>query len=288
VSTVNRKRNLSSVDASYCHLKILFFRRCPGLGLALLAAFAVLLPSAHAAYFSAGLTDAELQATGVGQLSDAERNRLDELVGRDTEFALEGGVVAFDRTFSARLRPADFQAAGLGHLSHAQLAALDDLAAFRIAHPVAEAPHFVAKSAPKPATLTDSQIAKGAALSPSSVSSPGWHPEVHGDVHMTVGGGKGGSFYGGGVDLVMTDPDHNLTIALSYSQYHGRGWFNPDGPLADGPYGLYGPYGPWSMDPLLAGLPPGWSPADVPPVYDPEDPDAARNAIPRSALVPPH
>jgi hypothetical protein len=233
------------------------------------------LPGVRAVPFTAGFTDREVQATGLSQLSGAERAKLDQLVGRDADFAQEGGVVAFDKTFSARLRPVDFRAAGLDHLSGRQLGALNDLAAFRIAHPVVEAPHFVAKEPPKSPSLAAGQIAQGAGLSPASVSAPGWHPEVHGEIALTVGGGKGGSFYGGGADVVITDPEHGFTLALGYAQFRGKGFYGPAA-LAY-----------CAVDPLLAGVPgrgpdPGLAFSD-----DPNDPTAVRSASPRSASVPP-
>jgi hypothetical protein len=227
--------------------------------------------------FSAGFTPEEVRSTGIAELSGAERARLDQLVARDAEFALEGGVAGFSRTFSARLQPADFQAAGLQHLNHAQLAALDEVAAFWIAHPVVEEPHFVAKSPPKAASLTAGQIAQGAALSPSAVSTTGWHPEVHGDVHLEAGGGKGGSFYGGGLDVVISDPDGKFTLALGYSQYQGKGWIEP--PAL--------PYcGPWAFDPALAGWSLGLVAPNGIPGENPGDPDSVRNASLRSASDP--
>ncbi len=269
-------RNLCRSGASYCGLKLRFFPRAQWIAFAFIASLSALLPRAEAV-FSAGFTADEIQSTGLTRLSAAERARLDELMARDVEFALEGGVAGFSRTFSARLRPADFQAAGLQHLNPAQLAALDDLAAFRIAHPVVEEPHFIAKSPPKSTSLAAGQIAKGAALSPSAVTSTGWHPEVHGDVHLEVGGGKGGSFYGGGLDVVMTDPDGKFTLALSYSQYHGKGWIGADA-LSN--------YGPWAFDPALAGLPLGWAAPGWIPGENPDDPDSLRNANLRSTWDP--
>jgi len=275
-------RNLRRARASYHRLKFSLFPRLTRLVLVAIGCVAAAMTPAKAV-FSAGFTPDEVQATGIAQLSDAERARLDELIARDAEFALEGGVVGFSRTFSARLGPSDFQAAGLTHLTAAQLTALDDLAAFRIAHPVAEEPHFVAKSPPPTSGLAAGQIAKGATLSPAAVTSTGWHPEVHGDVHLEAGGGKGGSFYGGGIDLVMADPDGKFVLALSSSQYRGKGNWGQ---------------GLWTLDPALAGLPFGWSPLqwiatggpDGPygpySLYGPDDPDRLRNASLRSALDP--
>jgi len=191
----------------------------------------LLAASAACAAFSDSLTPDEQAGCGLSQLSAPETARLNQLEGRDERFALEGGVSGFDKTFSARLKPADFAATGLGHLAPRQLARLDDLIAFRLAHPEPEAPHFEAKTvlSSDPAPTRPGSVA---VTPPPAVVAPAWRPEIHGDVSLTVGGGKGGRFYGGGMDLRVTDPSGKYTIEAGFYEYHTKGRFFPQlGPV---------------------------------------------------------
>ena len=49
-------------------------------------------------------------------------------------------------------------------------------------------------------------------------------PEVHGEVSLVVGAGSHGySEYGGGMLVELDDPEHNMALAISYSELHAKG-----------------------------------------------------------------
>jgi hypothetical protein len=65
---------------------------------------------------------------------------------------------------------------------------------------------------------------------PASLVSAPLSVEVHGDLSLTVGGGShGSSFYGTSMDLFVTDPSGKFTIGVGFSEYRGKGFFNPYG-----------------------------------------------------------
>jgi hypothetical protein len=183
--------------------------------------------------FVESLTSAQLARAGIAKLAPAQAAYLDSLVSRDVTSAQEGGVTGFSTTFTERHNAAERVACGLDRLSPTQRTAFNTFVAQAIA--LGPPPDQAFMYSPKKA---------GAAAPPpppptSLVTAP-QRLEVHGDVSMTVGGGRGGSFYGMSGDISITDPVHNFTISAGYSEYKGKGFL----PLCDlyPPFEPFGPY----------------------------------------------
>jgi hypothetical protein len=179
--------------------------------------------------FSAALSPGERTLAGLAKLTAAQAAALDSLVERDAAIAREGAVTGFASGFTARRTPRERAAAGIDLLSDAERASLDALAARQIAYgPAPMAPFTYAPSAgPAPDGLL--------------VSAP-LRPEVHGDVSLTFGGGRGSSFYGTSADVFVTDPSGRFTLGVGVSEFRGKGLIGPFGPFLLDPY-----------DPFLAG-----------------------------------
>jgi hypothetical protein len=181
-----------------------------GLGAARAAAFT----------FSRGLSPDERAACGLAKLTAAQVGALDAYVGRDVTLAHEGGVTGFASAFSARLNPQQRSRAGIDRLSEKERAFLDTMAGRAIAigpPPSQEFSYRPNLSAPPP---------------PEDVVSPPPAVQVHGDLSFTVGGGShGSSFYGTSMDVFVTDPSGKFTIGVGVSEFRGRGFFGPYGPL---------------------------------------------------------
>ena len=171
-------------------------------GIACAAMLLATMARAAEAGFSDGLSAEEKAACGITRLTAAQLAALDGLVGRDVTLARQGGVTGFSSAFLARHSAQERAAAGIGLLSDKERSTLDRLAARAIA------------MGPPPSSLVSA---------PLSV-------EVHGDLSLTVGGGShGSSFYGTSMDLFVTDPSGKFTIGVGFSEYRGKGFFNPYG-----------------------------------------------------------
>jgi hypothetical protein len=189
----------------------------------------ILLSGKARAAFSDDLSDQDRSASGLGRLTSAQVAKVNKLVANDLDLAREGAVTAFATPFSRR-HAKEISATGFDRLTAAQILELDKLVAFTLAHPVPELPHFhphsaAAVSAAPPANPTP----------PLQLAEPPW--QVHGDITLAVGGGKGGSFFGSSLDLFVTDPSGRFTAAISLSEFRGKGWSNPC---------FYPPLSPWA------------------------------------------
>lgn len=194
------------------------FRSLRWLG-ALLACGALSISAAANASesFTGSLSSADAAASGIARLSASETAALDQVVAHDETLARQGAVTGFSTTFLERRTAQERAAAGIDHLTPDQSAKLDDLVARAIASGSAQAVFY-----------------QSAAVFPSEMTVPPLRPQIHGDVSFTIGGGKGGSFYGGSMDVIMTDPEGRYSAAVGFSEYRGRGRCLPwtDSPLS--------------------------------------------------------
>lgn len=167
--------------------------------------------------FTQCLSTADAAASGIARLSASETAALDQVVAHDETLARQGAVTGFSTTFLERRTAQERAAAGIDHLTPDQSAKLDDLVARAIASGSAQAVFY-----------------QPAAVFPSEMTVPPLRPQIHGDVSFTIGGGKGGSFYGGSMDVIMTDPEGRYSAAVGFSEYRGRGCCLPwaDSPLS--------------------------------------------------------
>jgi hypothetical protein len=157
--------------------------------------------------FSASLTPAQRDRTGLSQLADDNVAVIDGLVRQD-EAASKFKDNPVDHTrFSARRTARERELAGLDRLTPAQLGQLDTLVGQRISG-----------TAPAP----DGEVA---AAGVSTVRPTAAHRslEIHGEVSFTYGWGKGGSFSGGGIVLSYVDPLDRYAVLVGYSEFHGKG-----------------------------------------------------------------
>jgi hypothetical protein len=183
-------------------------RRFLGLITATLCVWATALRAAPAeAHFIDSLSPTEQTASGIAKLSAGERSALDDQIAREIALARQGDVVAFAKSFNERRTSAQVDAAGLATLSPGERAQLDVLIARAVARrPAADITRFSNKS------------------SSEGVETVTYRPQLHGEVSLTYGMASGGrNFYGGSFTTIYDDPAHNLTVAFTYSEFHGKG-----------------------------------------------------------------
>ena len=199
------------------------------IGIACAAMALVTIARAAGFGFSDGLSPEEKAACGLTKLATPQVAALNALVERDVTLARQGGVTGFSSTFAARHSAKELAAAGIDRLSENERSTLDSLTARAIAlgPPPLQAFEYVPPPPTPPAP-------------PEILVPPPPATEVHGDVSFTVGGGShGSSFYGGAMDLFVTDPSGRFTVGVGLSEYRGRGCFGPYGicgPLYGGPF----------------------------------------------------
>jgi hypothetical protein len=185
-----------------------FFR----IGLALVANFLVFLTPTRAdetPSFTAQLASADRTAAGLHQLSAAQLAALDAQVVRELTVARQGDVVAFSRSFLSRRTADQVAAAGLSALMPLERTALDA---------------FVARAVAQRPTPVVATLAAKVKVADNVVETVTYKPRLHGEVTLTVGtAGSGRNFYGGSFTTIYDDPQHHLTAAFTYAEYHGAG-----------------------------------------------------------------
>ena len=190
---------------------------------------AAALAAAEDLRFSATLTPAQRAGAGLAQLTSDNVAVIDGLVRQD-EAASKFKNNAVDHTrFSQRRTAHERAIAGLARLTAAQLGQLDELVRRRLA-------------GPEPEPAATAALSSGAA-GPGANSVAYRRPlEIHGEISYTYGWSKAGSFQGGGLVLTYDDPAHRFSVAVGYSEFHGKGL----------PYCFYpggGPYRPYAESP---------------------------------------
>jgi hypothetical protein len=198
------------------------------IGIACAAMALATMARASESGFSDGLSPGEKAACGISRLTATEVTALNALVGRDVTLARQGGVTGFSSAFAARHTAQELSAAGIGRLSEKERSSLDSLVARAMA--LGPSPLRSFEYVPPPPAQPVVPIPAPQA------------PEVHGDLTLTIGGGRGSSFYGSSVDLFITDPSGRFTLGVGVSDYRGRGYFGPYGPYCS-PYA--GPFLPF-------------------------------------------
>ncbi|MFI5355883.1 MAG: hypothetical protein ACHQ4G_00965 [Opitutales bacterium] len=173
--------------------------------LAAMALFGALC--APAADFGAGLSPAEQAALGLPKLSAAQTTALNALVARDLLSARQGGVTAFAGTFTGRRTPAERRRAGLDQLTPPEQDTLNTLVAEAMAQPPTPAP----------------SVAGLRQENPEAVNVPR-RLQIHGMLSYTYGWGGGGSFQAASLYTEVTDPDHNVTVAVGIDTIKGDGY----------------------------------------------------------------
>lgn len=171
--------------------------------------------------FTHSLSAADQAAIGLTKLSEEQRAALNGQIAVELSLARQGDVVAFAKSFSERRNPGQISATGLSLLSTTERAQLDVL----IARAVAQRP--AAASYRRPATKP----------ADDAIETVTYRPQLHGEVSLTYGMASGGrNFYGGSFTTIYDDPAHHLTVAFTYSEFHGKGLlpFDGCGPVVGG------------------------------------------------------
>jgi hypothetical protein len=190
--------------------------------------------SASAASFTSGLPAWAKNADGLNKLTAEQQKALNDAVAHDISLAQQGDTVAFANSFSARRTEAQRAALGLNQLSFEQLNHLND----DVAHAIAYRPQLSVAPAPR---------GEGSMVNAGAIASFKRPWQTHGELELTIGGSKRGTFYGGTAEIYETDPSGNFTLSVAVSQFRGKGLpYCYDGPYAYGygPY-RYGGYGPY-------------------------------------------
>jgi|GEM_PF-1163895 len=160
-----------------------------------------------------GLGDSERLATGVHELSDQESANLDNLINFEIASARAGNVNGFAGTFSGRRSDAELDATGIKRLAIEQRERLDE----HIAGFIADTPTIP--------YLTRSERGRyrGATRTPDDQDMISRPPllDVHGSVSVTVGGSSAGSFYGGSMTTIISDPQGRFSAAISVGTMRG-------------------------------------------------------------------
>jgi|GEM_PF-2287347 len=167
------------------------------------------------------LSASESLATGLVDLTDQERANLDNLIAYEVASARAGGVTGFAGTFSSRRSDGELDATGLNRLGDDQRERLDQHIAGMIAdHAAGPFVYSPALSGHGAADGTDTSDA-------AEIKAPGLI--LRHEVSVTVGGGDGGSYYGGSVTTTMIDPKGRWAASVSVgaskgaTPYYGRG-----------------------------------------------------------------
>ena len=190
-------------------------RGCFWLAAGLALALAPLRAATNAG-FSADLSSAQRQATGIDQLSENELAMFDVLVASDLATARQLRITTFAERFSDRHRG---QKAGIEQLDAGQLAQLDEL----VADAIASQP--LPKERPR--------------LKDNEVVSLQRRLQVHGGMSFTYGWASGGrDFREAGAWVSYFDPVTGLGLSVGFSQYSGDVLY---------PYGYY-PYGGYAYN----------------------------------------
>lgn len=184
-------------------------------------------PAEVEGYFLSRLAQVESLATGVHELSRQEQANLENLIAYEVNAARAGGVNGFARTFSERRTEAELEATGIERLSDEQQERLDQhIAGFIADQPISY-------------VFRGDRVGRGGQTRHDRGEFTGRGPllNVSGSVTLEVGGGSGGSYYGGSATTVISDPKGRFNAVISfgtmkgdvpyyYDDYYGR----PRGP----------------------------------------------------------
>lgn len=191
--------------------------------LAMVTAIALTVASASAAVggFSATLSNDQQIAAGLATLTGDQRAALDRLVAAELARVRSNADEALTGTFLSRRSDEELALAGLNQLTPQQLTKLNEYAAAALA------------ARPQPRERPR--------LKDSDVISAKRRPEIHGEVTVAYGFGRGGrEMLAGSLFVNYYDPESRIGIGVEISQFEGDGFW--------GGYPGYG-YG-YGFDPI--------------------------------------
>ena len=160
------------------------------------------------------LAESEELATGVHELSNQERANLNNLINYEISSARAGNVNGFAGTFSSRRSAAELDATGIERLAPDQRERLDQ----HIAGFIADTP-----TVPYLTRAERGRYRGAATRTPADEDMVSRPPllNVHGSVSVTVGGSSAGSFYGGSMTTIISDPKGRFSAAISVGTMRG-------------------------------------------------------------------
>lgn len=160
------------------------------------------------------IADSEKLATGVHELTALERANLDNLINYEIASARAGNVNGFAGSFSSRRSTAELDATGIDRLSDEQRERLDE----HIAGFIADTPTI-----PYLTRAERGRYRGAGTRTPDEGDMVSRPPllDVHGSVSVTVGGSSEGSFYGGSMTTVISDPKGRFSAAITVGTMRG-------------------------------------------------------------------
>ncbi len=160
------------------------------------------------------LAESEQLATGIHELSDQQRTNLDNLIRYEIAAARAGNVNGFAGTFSGRRSEAELDATGIARMSDEQRERLDE----HIAGFIADTPNIPYLTRAERGRYRGSSSAD---LREEDTIGRGPLLDVHGSVSVTVGGSSEGTFYGGSMTTIISDPKGRFNAIISIGTMRG-------------------------------------------------------------------
>jgi hypothetical protein len=157
--------------------------------------------------FSATLSPGRRELAGLNQLTADNVAVIDGLVRQDEAASKFKHNQVDDTRFSQRRTARERDLAGLDRLTPAQLTQLDSFVGERIAGTAAPPGAAIG-------SVTSSAVKPGVSRAPL---------DIHGEISVTYGWGKGGSVTGGSVILDYDDPAERYSVLFGYAEYRGKG-----------------------------------------------------------------
>lgn len=164
-------------------------------------------------YFISQLAQIETLATGVHELTAQEQANLENLIAYEVHSARAGGVNGFAGTFSARRTAAELEATGIERMADDQRERLDEHIAGFIADQPISYVYRGDRIGPGHSRTNDRDT--------EAFSGKGPLLEVHGSVTLEVGSSSQGTYYGGSVTTIISDPKGRFNAVISYGTTRG-------------------------------------------------------------------
>jgi hypothetical protein len=160
------------------------------------------------------IADSERLATGVHELTGQERANLDNLINYEISSARAGNVNGFAGSFSSRRSTAELDATGIERLSVEQRERLDDHIAGFIAD-TPTVPYLTRAERGRYRGSATRTLEEGDMISRPPLLN------VNGSVSVTVGGSSAGTFYGGSMTTIISDPKGRFSAAITVGSMRG-------------------------------------------------------------------
>lgn len=158
------------------------------------------------------MTEEEQLATGVHELTEQEQANLENLVAYEVASARAGNVTGFAGSFSSRRSEDQLKATGIDRLSEDQVERLDQ----HVAGYLADTPRV-------PYISRHERVTGPGARSEGDEVVQGQGPllRVNGEISVTVGSSRAGSYYGGSATTVISNRSGSFRAAVRVDTMKG-------------------------------------------------------------------